>query len=133
MPQMANITVKKADGTTDVTFNALNPSAGDRTKALWRVEAIGTIAGNRPTLEIQSKGSVNGQFRIVEGKLTYPETVTDASTGITSVRTRDLLSFTSTIDSNGSDLTHMEMAAIAGNVIKSDLVQSILITGFAPN
>lgn len=132
MPNMANITVKKADNTTDVTYVAINPSAGDRTKALWRIETIGDVAGNRPVLEISSKGSLNGQYRIVEGKLTYPETVTDSTTGITSVRTRDVLSFTSTLDSQGKDSTHSEIAAQAANLLKSSLIQSVLTTGFSP-
>lgn len=133
MPQMANITVKASNGTTDVIYVALNPSAGDRTKALWRVEAVGSVAANRPYLEITSKASANRQFRIVEGKISYPETYTDASTGLVAVRTRDMFSFTSTIDSNGSDATHQEIAAQAANLLKSALVQSVLLTGFAPN
>lgn len=133
MPNMAAITVKKFDGTTDVTYTNLNPSAGDRTKALWRVESIGTIAGNRPILEIQSKASNDGRFRIVEGKLTMPETFVDSTTGITAVRTRDMLSFTSSIDLTGADATHNELAAQAANLLKSALIQSVITTGFAPN
>lgn len=130
MPQMANITVKKSDGTTDIIYTALTPSSGDRTKAVWRVESIGAIAGNRPVLEIQSKASQNGQARIVEGKLSYPETYTDSTTGVTAVRLRDIGSFTTTIDTRGVDSTHNEMAAQFANLLKSALIQSIMSSGY---
>lgn len=132
MPTMANITVKKADGTTDVTYTALNAASGDRSVAKWRVESIGTIAGNRPIMEVSSKASQNGQYRIVEGKLTYPETVTDSTTGIISVKSRELFSFTSTIDLTSADAVIAEMAAQAANLLKSTLLQSVLTSGYAP-
>lgn len=130
MPAMANITVKKADGTTDIVYTALTPSSGDRTKAVWRVESIGTIAGNRPVLEVSSKATANGQARIVEGKLMYPETFTDTTTGIISVRLRDIGSFTTTIDIRGVDATHNELAAQFANLLKSTLIQSVIASGF---
>lgn len=130
MPQMANITIKKADGTTDVVYTALTPSSGDRTKAVWRVESIGAIPGNRPVLEISSKASQNGQARIVEGKMSYPETYTDSTTGVIAVRLRDVASFVTTVDQRGVDTTHNEMAAQFANLLKSALVQSIISTGY---
>jgi transcriptional regulator of met regulon len=39
MPAMANITVKKADDTTDVIYVAISPSAGDKVPAIWQVTA----------------------------------------------------------------------------------------------
>lgn len=131
MPSMANITVKKADN-TDVTYVAIVPSAGDRTKAIWRVESIGQVAGIRPTLEISSKGSANGEWRIVDGKVTYPETITDTTTGVTSVYTRDLFSFTSTVNLTGKDSTHKELAKQSAGLLMSDLVQQVIITGYGP-
>lgn len=130
MPQMANITIKKADGTTDIIYVALTPSSGDRTKAVWRVESMGSVPGNRPLLEISSKASQNGQARIVEGKMSYPETYTDSATGVTAVRLRDVGSFVTTVDQRGTDTTHNEMAAQFGNLICSALVQSIIASGF---
>lgn len=40
MPQMANITVKKADGTTDVVYTALTPAGGDNSPARWSANAL---------------------------------------------------------------------------------------------
>jgi hypothetical protein len=132
MPNMADITIKKADGTTDIVYKALNPSGGDKIAAKWRVDAIGTIAANRPILEIASKSSINSQFRIVEGKLTYPETFTDSTTGIIAVRTRELFSFTFTQDTTSADATILEAAKQSGNLMASTLVQAVFASGFAP-
>lgn len=132
MPNMADIAVKKADGTTDVTYVALSPSAGDKTPAQWRVEALGTVPGNRPHFQVSSKFSADRQARIVEGKLMYPETFTDSTTGLVSTRLRETFQFTSIIRQDASDVTTSEMVAQAANLIKSSLIQSVLKTGFAP-
>lgn len=58
MPQMKNITVKKADGTTDVTFNAITASGGDSSPAVWRVDAADPIPKFRPTIKMV--GAFNG-------------------------------------------------------------------------
>lgn len=42
MPTLANITIKKADGTTDVVYTAIAGAAGDNTPAMFRNETIGT-------------------------------------------------------------------------------------------
>lgn len=132
MPSMANITVKKADGTTDITYTALTPSSGDKVPALWRVESIGTVAGNRPTLSIQTRFSADKQARIVEGKVSYPETYTDSTTGIISVRNRELFSFSGVTHLATADAIVAELAAQSANLLKSALIQDVLKTGFAP-
>lgn len=133
MPQMANITIKKLDGTTDIVYNALNPSAGDRTKALWRTEAVGSVAANRNTAMCSSRSSVNGQYRIVDLEFTVPETYTDSTTGQVLVRTRALAKLTFTTDTRASDSTNGEAAAQLGNFVRSSLFQQVLQSGFAPN
>lgn len=45
--QMANITVKAANGTTDVVYTQLGASAGDDVPARWRVEDTSPIAYRR--------------------------------------------------------------------------------------
>lgn len=132
MPQLADITIKKADGTTDVIYVALSPSAGDKSPAQWRVEALGTVPGNRPQFQVSSKYSADRQARIVEGKLIYPETYTDSNTGIVATRLRETFQFTSIIRQDAADATTAELAAQAANLLKSTLMQSVLKTGFAP-
>lgn len=132
MPSMANITVKKADGTTDIVYTALSPSAGDKVPAQWRVESIGTIAGNRPVFNVTTRGSQDKAARITEGKLVYPEVFTDSTTGIISVKNRELFSFSAITHLNASDSAIAELAAQAANLVKSTLMQDVLKTGYAP-
>lgn len=132
MPSMADITVKKADGTTDVVYKALSPSAGDKIAAQWRVEAIGTISGNRPTFQILTRASQDKAARIIEGKLLYPETFTDTTTGIISVKNREMFSFSAITHSIATDAVIAELAAQSANLLKAVLIQDVLKTGFAP-
>ncbi len=132
MPSMANITVKKADGTTDVVYTQLTPSAGDKVPAQWRVESIGTVAGNRPTYSVTSRYTADKKARIVEGKLTYPETFTDSTTGIISVRNREVYSHSSIVHLDVADSVVAELAAQGANLQKSVLIQDVLKSGFAP-
>lgn len=132
MPNMADLTIKKADGTTDVTYVALTPSGGDRIAAQWRVEAIGAVAGNRPVFTISAKSSADKQARIIEGKLSYPETFTDSTTGIVSTRLRETYAFTAIVRQDAADATTAEFAAHAANLVKHTLIQSVIKTGYAP-
>lgn len=54
MPQMANIVVKIADGTTDFVMAALSPSSGDGNSALWRREDSSKLPGHRVTAELKT-------------------------------------------------------------------------------
>lgn len=133
MPNMADITIKKADGTTDITYTALTPSSGDKVPAQWRVESLGTVAGNRPTLTVSARFSQDRKARLVEGRVVLPETFTDSTTGIISVRNREMLSFNSVIHLDASDSFVNELAAQSANLLKSALMQSVLKTGYAPS
>jgi hypothetical protein len=132
MPTMANITVKKADGTTDIVYTALTPSAGDKVAAQWRVESIGVVAGNRPVFQVMTRASQDKGARIIEGKLVYPETFTDSTTGLISTKNRELFSFSAITHMNASDSAIAELAAQAANLVKSILIQDVLKTGYAP-
>jgi len=60
MPSMANITVKKNDGTTDATYTALTPSAGDKVSAQWRNNSQSTIAANRAAYALKAERTTSG-------------------------------------------------------------------------
>lgn len=133
MPNMANIVVKKADGTTDITYTGLSPSAGDNTPAQWRVESIGTIAGNRPVLKVSSKYTADHKARIINVKLVYPETYTDANSGLVMTRLRTSDSYTRIFPLDASDTVIQESMAQFANLLKSTLIQDVGKTGFAPS
>lgn len=133
MPHMANITVKKADGTTDVIYVNQAPASGDSTPARWRVDAIGTVPGNRPVLTVNSKSASQGNTRVVSGKLVYPETFTDSTTGLISVRSSVSLSFECRVPQLLTDTTIGEATAQFANLLKATLIQDSLKTGYAPS
>lgn len=55
MPAFSDITVKKADGTTNVVFTGVQRSAGEKSPALYQQMAGFNIASRRPSLSILAK------------------------------------------------------------------------------
>lgn len=131
MPNMADIVVKKYDGTTDVTFAKLTPSAGDKSPAVWRQPVVSGIPNAAPVCTITSKSSVNKQVRIVEGEVLYPITVTNSTTGVTTVVDRDKFTFSFQLKTNYAQAWHDEAAAQSVNVLASTLVREILKSGYS--
>jgi hypothetical protein len=132
MPTMADIVVKKADGTTNVTFAALNPSSGDTVSALWRQETMGTAAGLRATFSSRSQWNGPRTARRVESQFQYPFTVTDSTTGVTSVLARVPISISITVPVDVPDTVVAEAVAQGMNLQVSTLMQSVYKAGFAP-
>ena len=132
MPNMADIVVKKYDGTTDVTFKGLISSAGDKIPALWK-QGVSEVPSANPTLTVTSKSSVNKKVRIVEGELVFPITVTNSATGVTSVVDRDVWSFTGQLKQDYPQTWHNESSAQFANVLASAIIRAVLASGYAPN
>lgn len=132
MPTMANITVKKADGTTDVIYVALAPSNGDQSPARWRLDAIGGAPANRPVLTVGAKAASNGATRVVFGKFVFPETFTDTTTGITSVRSSASGSFEVRVPQHLAPAIISEFSAQFGNLVAASLMKSSYAEGYAP-
>lgn len=132
MPTMANITVKKADGTTDITYTAMNPASTDGTKALWRANTVGDNPQQRPYLTYEGKASKDGTRRETTSNFVYPITVINAVTGVKSVvgyyteRTERKLTLLA------SDADASEATAQAANLSASALIKSCSAVGFAP-
>lgn len=55
MTAIANLVVKKTDGTTDVTFTAITGSASDGQPAVWQNTTASTIRAYRPTVMMRAK------------------------------------------------------------------------------
>lgn len=80
MPSMASITVKKNDGTTDIVYDVLSPSAGDGTWAKWRQDTGNTAPFScRPMLLHRVTESGKG-IRRVDLMYEYPYSYTDTTT-----------------------------------------------------
>lgn len=82
MPSMANITVKKADNTTDVVYTAASPSAGDSVPAVWKNQTVGTVLASRPTFTLTAQNNGTKKARRLRTTFIWPKTRTDAATNI---------------------------------------------------
>lgn len=133
MPNMANITVKKFDGTTDIVYVAQSPASGDATPARWRVDSIGTVPGNRPVLSVSSKPASGGKTRVISGKLVTPETYTNTTTGIISIRNSASSSFTHLIPQDLTETVIKEHVAQFANLLRAVLMQDTAVSGYAPS
>lgn len=131
MPQMANITVKKADGTTDVVYTATAPSAGDNTPAVFRNNTVGVTLAQRPTLLIRSTDNGPRTARRVRVDYSWPMVATDAG-GNQVVTGRMSGEASVLIPQNQDAATIKEQAHQFANLLGSALVRASFDEGFAP-
>jgi hypothetical protein len=132
MPDMANITVKKDDGTTDVTYSVVTASGGDKSPAVWRDNGFGGTPGQRPELRLASQPNGDGTGRKLVGSFTYPSLYTDTSTGLTKVGTRANFQFTAFMPAEMPDAFAAEFGAQIGNLLAAALIEDCLTIGYAP-
>lgn len=129
MPQMANITVKKSDGTTDIIYVGVAPSAGDKIPAIWRADAVSTIPKHRPTLSLLLKDNGPKTARHVTGVYKYPVAAT-----VSGVET---LLGTVPFEFNGTLPTNLDANAVKeaiyqfGNLLVAALVRQQMTDGYA--
>jgi len=132
MPDMADIIVKKADGTTNVTFNKLTASSGDKVPAQWRQEATGASASLRPTFEMVSQWNGPRTARRVSSSFQYPYTVTDTTTSTTTVKSRIPFQTSMALPTEVPDTIVAEAVAQGTNLMTSTLVVASLKQGYSP-
>jgi len=130
MPNMADIVVKKNDGTTNVTYSACQP-ANQQEPALWRLTAFSARAANRPSFTVLSrKSNANAQTQRLEIRFNYPILATVDGVEVVS----DNIPFTGqfTIPLKVSDTDLNEAVAQYTNLMASALVRAIVSSGYAP-
>lgn len=131
MPQVANITVKKNDGTTDITYSAVVPSAGDKSPAVFKSNTVGTTANARPEFRVVSSANRARTTRSVESTLVYPTTVTEG--GVTAVVHRTLVNVRVTVPQGAPDSDIAEAVAQGVNLLGSTLMRDTFKSGYAPS
>lgn len=127
---MADITVKKADGTTNVVYTAITASAGDRSPALWRNNTSATLRGNRSTLSMETHSNGPGTARRDTLKFNYPVIRTvDGQEVQVGVVPMDL----SAVVANGLTDAEISEAIEQGlNCFASTLIRQSVALGYAP-
>lgn len=130
MPSMANLTVKKADGTTDIVWTGLSPSAGDKVPAVWRSQTIGANVQQRPEFRLWSFGTPNGNQRTVKSSLVYP--VLQVAGGVTTVIGFCTQVMETKIAIVASDADAGECVYQGFNILSTALIKQAVKEGFAP-
>lgn len=131
MPQMANIVVKKADNTTDVTYSQATPSAGDKSPAVWKNQTVGTTNAQRPSFTFVMMDNGTKRARRSRSSFIWPKTRTDQSGNV-------IVSGGLSFESSGlipQDMTPAEIAeavAQSANLLAASLIKSAMVEGYAP-
>ncbi len=132
MPTAANITVKKADNSTDQVWTLVAASGGDKTPAAWRNEsATGTI-GQRPSFTCLSRWSGDKMSRRLDMKGSFPSVYTDTNSGLTQIRATAVMNASMVVPVTMLDADIAEFAAQIANLVASSLMKSAVSTGYAP-
>lgn len=133
MTAAADITVKKADGTTDILWSVLAGSGGDSAPAIWRSNTAAGTIGQRPTFQITSKWNGPKTARRVDIAGSFPSVYTNSSTGQTEVRGTIpfVASFGVPVNIATADLN--EAAAQLCNLMASVMTKGAVSSGYAPS
>lgn len=131
MPDLANITVKKADGTTDITYTGIQPSSGDKSPAVWKSQSVGSALAHQPELRVSARSNATRTARQVTVNVSYPALVTSADTGITSVLKRFNMTAEASVPTDVPTALTDEATAQACNLMASALMKEMMKTGYS--
>lgn len=128
---MGNLTIKKADGATDVTFTMIAPSSGDGSAALYRSATTGGAPARQDTLEVLGKWNAAKTVRRVKQNFVRCYNVVDTS-GVETKAGVVLVEIT-TMSPVSVPQSHVDEAvAQSANLYKHVDIQSACKTGYAP-
>lgn len=131
MPTLANLTIKKSDGTTDVIYTAVAGASGDNTPAVFRNNTVGTTLAERPSLLVSSKDNGPRTGRRVNLDFSWPITSQDAG-GNKAVSGRMTGTASVLIPQNQDVATIAEQAAQFSNLLAHTLIKASFSEGYAP-
>lgn len=127
MPSLSNLTVKKNDGTTDITYTGAQRASGDM-PATFYAPALGATNATRPELRIKAHSSNAGQSKVV-GTYMYPYHVTNSTTGVTSIQKRLMFRFEGNVDFEVPQATIDEAASQFANLVAHATMKAALKEG----
>jgi len=134
MPTIANITVKKNDGATDIIYTGQAGSGGDKIPAVWRapVVANGTAPAHAPEFRLMAQSNAAKTARRLIGILSYPSISLDSATSIASVKSRALVEINGVFPVDMPQASIDEAVSQGVNLFVSTLVKDSMKQGFAP-
>ncbi len=134
MPQMADVTTKLANG-TDYVMSALQPSAGDKSPAVWRQESEASYLppAMRSTIAVTAKANQARTVRYINLNYQVPISVEDTSTG-TRVPQGVITARVELVIPQNLASSHVEnVASILPTFMNSTLMKSVVATQYAPS
>lgn len=130
MPTLANMTVKAANGTTDVTYYGVQGAAGT-SPAIWRGNNSSGALAHIPDLRVTARDGPRGQSRIVRLTYVYPEIALNTTTGVYGVVSRNRFSGEWELSRNTSYGAVLESAHQVCNLMTHSLMKNMFIEGQA--
>lgn len=131
MPQMANIVIKGSDGVAEVTYTAKTPSAGDKSPAVWKNDAIGAINAARPSFTFVMADNGTRKARRARSSFVWPRSIVDVAGNVTIVGgASGESSHLIPQDMKVTDIK--EYCSQYANLLASVLIQDCLNQGYAP-
>jgi hypothetical protein len=87
MPAMLDLTIKKADTTTDIVWTGVQSGGSKERPAIWQSATVGVAVSHRPELRyyVERLGGTKGNVVLTAQ---YPTIYTDSTTGVTSILKR---------------------------------------------
>jgi len=85
MPGLANVTIKKNDGTTDIVWTGIVPSSGDNVAAVWRSDTAATQNNCKPTAQMVAKPNGDKTAKRINLEFRFPQSYTESTTGLVKV------------------------------------------------
>lgn len=131
MPNMAAITIKKNDGTTDQIWTNIQASGGDKSPAIWRNQSVGIAPAFMPQMKMTSRSNGDGSVRRIEGSIDWKQSAT-GSDNITRKVNVGLFQFTIVVPQGMPTADLNEFASQSSNLIGATLMKQCIKDGFAP-
>lgn len=132
MPQMANIVIKASNGTDSVTYTAKTPSAGDKSPAVWKNDAIGTVNAAKPTFTFVMMDNGTKKARRARSSFMWPKTRLDPVGNVSIVGGASGES-SHLIPQDMTVVEINEYCAQFANLLASALIQDCLKSGYSPS
>lgn len=130
MPNIANITVKKTDGTTDVTFTAIAGASIEGSPALWQNTAGVGARNFRPSLQMRGKLNGTKQARRVDTQAVFP--IVRVVNGVDTLIGKIPLDFSVPVPEWATDAEINEAIDQGLNLFASPLHRTCVKAGAAP-
>lgn len=129
MANMANITVKKNDGTTDIVWTGVSPSAGDSSPARWESQTVGTAMSHRPSFTHLTRDNGPKTARRHQQQVIFPVLVVE--NGVTKVADKIIIELNAVVAKGAAAVDVNEAVSQAVNLFASTLSKDSLKSGYA--